>query len=143
MTLSNSTTIMALDVGERRIGVAVAGSIARLAQPFKTLDNSPEIFDQIQKLIKDQNVSVLVVGRPRNLSGQVTNQTKLTEEFASKLEKTITIPIYAQDEAVTSRQAEAELKARGKTYSKGEVDSLAATYILEDYLKEHLEISHV
>jgi putative Holliday junction resolvase len=71
------------------------------------------------------------------MQGQVTQQTEAIEAFSEDIRQHINIPISYQDEAVTSRQAEAELQARGRPYKKGDIDALAATYILEDYLTEH------
>lgn len=133
MTITNSY-ILALDVGEKRIGVALASPIARLAQPLKVLQNSENIWDELKALISKEAVGVVVVGLPRSLSGKDTSQTISAREFAAKLAKLKDIKIVLQDEALTSRQAEAELRARGDKYEKGDIDALAATYILEDYL---------
>ncbi len=131
---------MALDVGERRIGVGVASLQARLAQPLTTLDNGDGIVAELEKLIAEHEVSALVVGLPRGLSGQHTSQTAYAEAFAKKIGTRLGLPLYWQDEAVTSKKAEAELRARGKPYTKGDVDALAATYILEDFLNDHPEV---
>jgi len=128
---------MALDVGERRIGVAIAGSQARLASPLTTLANARGIMGDIQKLVYEHNAFALVVGLPRGLSGQHTAQTMEVEKFKSVLERHLNIPVYWQDEALTSRQAETELQSRGKPYQKEDVDSLSATYILEDFIRDH------
>lgn len=133
MTNSNGY-ILALDVGEKRIGAAIASPIAKLAQPHLTLDNSEHIWNEMKGLIKSENISTIVVGLPRNLSSQDTKQTVYARSFAKKLEEITGITPVLQDEALTSRQAEAELRARGTTYAKGDIDALAATYILEDYL---------
>jgi putative holliday junction resolvase len=133
--------IMALDVGSRRIGVALASSLTRFAQPLTTLHNSDQVIEDIILLIKDNNVGVLVIGIPRGLQGQITDQTTQTNEFIDLLKKHLTIPVYEQDEAVTSLKAESELKQRGKPYQKADVDALAAIYILEDYLHERQAIS--
>ena len=94
---------------------------------------------ELKNIIVSENAAALVVGRPRGLSGQQTAQTKRTEIFAEEL-KTLGLPVYFQDEAVTSKQAEAELQARGKPYKKSDIDALAAAYILEDWLREHKEL---
>lgn len=130
-----SSSILALDVGQRRIGVAAADSAARLAHPLTTLINEGDITGKIGALIDEHNAKELVVGLPRGLDGQQTGQSKYTEAFVRQLRQKISVPIHLQDEAVTSRQAEAELKSRGKPYAKADIDALAATYILEDYLK--------
>lgn len=132
-----ASSVIALDVGEKRIGVARAGIMTLLPQPFTTLTNSRQIADDIARLLQEQHAVALVIGLPRGLQGQETAQTRSVEAFGHNLTQHLPIPVYWQDEAVTSRQAEAELKARGKPYAKGDIDALAATYILEDFLREH------
>lgn len=138
--LNSNSSILALDVGGQRIGVASANAVARLAGPLMTIQNSGNIIEEITKLISRYDAAALVIGLPRGLDGQHTDQTRAIEDFVMKLKQHITLPVYWQDEAVTSRQAEAELQARGKPYQKGDIDALAATYILEDFLNEHPEI---
>ena len=125
--------IMALDVGSKRIGVAIANSVARLPRPLTTLDAEVDALGQLAALIASQGVNTLVVGLPRGLEGQETSQTATVRSFVDGLAQ-FGLPVYFQDEALTSRKAEAELAARGKAYNKGDVDALAATYILEDFL---------
>ncbi len=88
----------------------------------------------LQTICTERAVSQLVAGLPRGLDGQETAQTAYARNFAEAISQQLQLPVYYQDEAVTSRQAEAELQARGKPYAKGDIDALAATYILEDYL---------
>lgn len=128
------SSILSLDVGESRVGVALASKIARLASPYTTLPNTTKIFEEIQAIIKRESVELVVVGLPRNLSGDDTDQTRYCRAFAEQLEKFV--PIAFQDEALTSQKAEAELKSRGKPYQKADIDSLAATYILDDFLTQ-------
>ncbi|HEX3568899.1 MAG TPA: Holliday junction resolvase RuvX [Candidatus Saccharimonadales bacterium] len=137
--VKNNSSILALDVGERRIGVAVASTIARIAHPLTTLLRSDQSVHDIQALITEHDAQAVAVGYPRGLNGQSTAQTAATEAFVRELKRVVTVPLYFQDEAVTSRQAEAELQSRGKPYVKGDIDALAATYILEDFLREHVE----
>jgi putative Holliday junction resolvase len=129
------STVLALDVGEKRIGVALASLQARLAHPLKTLHRSKDSFEQIQALVDEHGARTVVVGLPRGLSGQTTAQTRSVEEFKAELQRVLTVPAHWQDEAVTSAQAEEELRSRGKPYKKEDIDALAATYILEDYLR--------
>ncbi len=127
-----ANNILALDVGEKRIGVAIANTEARLPAPLMTLPHVPSIVSDIQQLISTHDVSMVIVGLPRNMSGEDTAQTAYVRRFVDELQ--LTTPYLYQDEALTSRKAEEELRARGKPYAKGDVDALAATYILEDYL---------
>ena len=133
-------SVLALDVGERRIGVALASLHARLASPFTTLVRSEATVRDIQDLIDAHQAIALVVGLPRGLDGQHTAQTMAVEEFKAALEQAVSVPVYWQDEALTSRQAEAELRARGKAYKKEDIDALSATYILEDFMRDHPEV---
>lgn len=138
--LTTTPSIIALDIGERRIGVAIGAVQARLASPLQTLQRSESIFDEIAQLAKTQQAVGIVLGLPRGLEGQHTAQTAAVEAFGNALEKMVSVPLYWQDEALTSRQAEAELVARGKPYRKEDIDALSATYILEDFMRDHPEI---
>lgn len=138
--LTSSQSIVALDVGAKRIGVASANAVARIAHPLTTLDHGEQILADIQRLVATEQAAMVVVGLPRGLSGQETDQTRTIQGFGAKLEEHLDIPLYWQDEAVTSAQAEAELQKRGKPYAKGDIDALAATYILEDFLNDHPEV---
>lgn len=129
-------TIVALDVGAQRIGVARANSIARIASPLTTLQHTDHIFDDITELLRQEQADALVVGLPRGLDGQETDQTGYVRTFIADLQEHISIPVHLQDEALTSVKAEKELQARKKPFAKGDVDALAATYILSDYLDQ-------
>ena len=138
--LSSSDSIIALDVGAKRIGVAVANAVARIARPHSTLEHTDEILAVIERLARQEGAAMVVVGLPRGLSGQETEQTRIVQAFGKELAAHLGLPMHWQDEAVTSEKAEAELKQRGKPYVKGDIDALAATYILEDFLNEHPEV---
>lgn len=125
---------LGLDVGDVRIGTALARSDVRIANPLTTLPNRPEIYQDIAALAKEHGVSAVVVGWPRGLEGQITSQTRIVEAFVENLRHVVDLPVHLQDEALTSRKAEAELRRRKQPFAKEEVDALAATYILEDYL---------
>jgi len=129
-------SVLALDVGDARIGVAVANIEARLPRPLTTLQNDESFFELLHKLIAEHNVQTLVVGLPRGMEGQETAQTQKVAAFIMLLRKKVALPLFVQDEAATSVKAEEELRARGKPYEKSAIDALAATYILEDYLGE-------
>ena len=133
-------SILGLDVGTRRIGVSAASLEARLPRPLITLLFDDTFFGALETIVEVEGVELMVVGFPRNLRGHHTAQTEAIESFTAQLRQHFAMPIHFQDEAVTSKHAEAELKARGKPYDKGDIDSLAATYILEDFLAENKEL---
>lgn len=130
--------ILALDIGEKRVGVAVAEEPVFLAHALPTLANDEGLVDKITDLLKSRGCSKLVVGYPRNQSGAPTAQTKMVENTIADLKVSEAVEVVWQDESLTSVKAKAELEERGKPYDKGDVDALAATYILEDYLRANI-----
>jgi putative Holliday junction resolvase len=134
--------ILALDVGDKRVGVAIASLTARLPRPLTTLPRGDKFFEELKQIIQAEAVGEVVVGLPRGLDGQATGQTAATEQFIKQLRSECDLPVHLQDEALTSKQAEAELGSRGKTHAKADVDALAATYILEDFLASYNKIGN-
>ena len=133
-----SLKLMALDVGTKRIGIALADSFIKIAIPFTTVEinNVDSAIKQIIEIISKEEIDVLVVGLPRNQSGEETSQTAYTKEFVKNFEYSVD-KICFQDESLTSIQAEDRLKSYGKPYSKGDIDMNAASIILQDYLEEN------
>lgn len=135
MTLSKQ--ILALDIGERRIGVARGDTMIKIAVPLTTVLVDGTELDQIRKLLDDECAHTLVVGYPRNQSGDATAQTAYVESVAEQL-RSDTIELVYQDESLTSVIAEQRLAARGKPYQKADIDAEAAAIILQDYLERHV-----
>lgn len=131
--------IVALDVGEKRIGVAHTPPGTTMAMPFTTLQNDAELWSLLKHLIDKQNVAILVVGLPRGMDGQETEQTKKIRKFAKQLEE-FEIPIHLQDEAATSVKARETLEKSRQPYEKEAVDALAASYILQDFIDNNPQI---
>jgi len=129
-----NSSILALDVGERRIGIAWADGALRIPFPLVTIAAEAVPIIKIKEIYEDQRAGLIVVGLPRNQQGEETAQSKFARDFAASLEKE-GLPITFQDESLTSVLAEDELKKRGKPYKKEDIDSLAATLILQDYLE--------
>lgn len=129
-------TFLALDVGRARIGIALANDVVRIASPLPALANDDTFKKRLLELIVEHQVATVVVGWPRGLDGQETEQTQYVNNFVDLLDAWLQIPVHLQDEAATSIKAEEELKRRGAPYEKGDIDSLSAVYILEDYLAE-------
>lgn len=128
-------TILALDVGQKRIGVARANTIARIPESLVTLPNNQEFKQVLLTLIKEHSVTTIIVGLPRNMSGEETPQTEYIRTFIKKLK--LTVPVHFQDETLTSIHAAEMLESRKGRHTKEDVDSMAAVLILEDYLQEN------
>ncbi len=134
--------ILALDVGERRIGVAISDPDERLAVPLRILERQSAATDtkSIIDIAQAENVELLVVGHPLSLDGTVGPQARRVEEFAARLRKASGLPLELWDERLSSVQAERQLPVSRKARPKGSrrrrapVDDLAAAIILQSYL---------
>lgn len=135
--MSNKKALLALDVGEVRIGIAVADTAVRIAIPFITLSVDGDEVKQIARIVLDQAINTIVVGYPRNQSGETTAQTEYVETFSAGLSD-LGPDIVFQDESLTSVIAEQRLKDRGTSYQKSDIDMEAAVLILQDYMEQKL-----
>ncbi len=130
--------LIGLDVGTKRIGVAKADSNVRVAVPYSAVEVDGTEFDKIASLARAWDINCFVLGLPRNNSGEETKQSQFVRQFAADLKEAIPgAKICFQDESLTSVEAEKRLKKRKKSYKKGDIDSEAATIILQDFLEEH------
>jgi putative Holliday junction resolvase len=134
--MSKSKSLLALDVGEARIGVALADTTVKIAVPYGAIEVDGTELTQIAQLAVREDADVIVVGYPRNQSGEATAQTAYVEQFASQLTDMASEVVF-QDESLTSVLAEQRLKARGGQYSRGDIDAEAAVIILQDYIEEY------
>lgn len=126
--------LLCLDVGERRIGVAVGDTGVRIAIPLKTIEVDGNEFQAILQTYLEEKAALIVVGYPRNQQGETTQQTEYVEQFVEPLREHV--KIVFQDESLTSVQAEKRLIARKAPYTKGDIDAEAAAIILQDYMEE-------
>ncbi|NCU30202.1 Holliday junction resolvase RuvX [Candidatus Saccharibacteria bacterium] len=129
----NTQRLLAFDVGEKRIGIAEADTSLKIAFPIGTIFVDGLEFERIKQLIAEKEPSILIVGYPRNQSGFKTQQTAIAHDFATQLRQ-FRLSVEFQDESLTSVVAEERLKLREKPYEKADIDSEAATIILQDYL---------
>ncbi|QOY92256.1 Holliday junction resolvase RuvX [Paludibaculum fermentans] len=135
--------VLALDVGRKRIGLAVSDSMG-LAQGLDTLlrKTMREDVARLRQIAMERKVSLFLVGLPLNMRGDEGEMAEFVRTFARKLEDGTGLPVKFQDERLTSVEAESRLQERGmslermlKEKRKGAVDRLAAMILLEDYLR--------
>ena len=133
--------ILALDVGDRRIGVALSDPLGILASPLTTIDRrtTPETeaaIDAVLALTEQHEAAEILVGIPYLMSGRIGAQARITLDFAQALSERTTIPITHTDERLSSVQADRMLTQSGtsNTRDKGRTDSAAAAVILQAYL---------
>lgn len=125
--------IIGLDVGDRRIGVAISSPEGRLAVPLRIIERQKEPADieAIATLARAEEATAIVVGYPLSMDGTAGQQARHIEGFARRLKKSTGLPLELWDERLTSVQAERSLTGSRR---RGPVDDLAAAIILQAYL---------
>ena len=132
--MAKNKRLLGLDVGAARIGVANGDGSVRIAIPDGVIEvDGNEVTAVAEKVIAG-DYDTIVIGYPRNQSGEPTGQTEFVEAFAKRLAD-IDASIVFQDESLTSVIAEQRLQSRGQPYTKGDIDSEAAVLILQDYME--------
>jgi putative Holliday junction resolvase len=133
--------LMALDLGEKRIGVALSDQTHSFARAFSVFKRKSRIedFERIRQIIDDKKVNLLIVGLPISASGVESVKAAWVRDYVADLENYISIEIELWDESFSTVDAEASLRSRGiKGRKRRErVDSVAAAFILQSYLDEH------
>ena len=131
---------LGLDIGDRRIGVALSDPEGILASPFAIIDRRDDRLDikAITDIISQQQVGQVVIGLPRSLDGSLGRQAEKVKDFVQKLSEHIRIPVEYRDERLTTVMAERLKRAAGvkKTRQKARHDAEAAALILQGYLDE-------
>lgn len=128
---------MALDVGDKRIGIAYSDPFGISLNPLPYIENNDKVFENLSRLIKEYDIGTIVVGLPLTLKGEEGEQAKKTKGFVEVLKKHIPeeIKIEFIDERFTTALAEKHLKETSKkSKRKKKLDSLSAMYILKTYL---------
>ena len=140
-THAPSGRILGLDVGSRRIGVAVSDPLGITAQGLDTLlrRNKRQDFAQLERVIREYGVREIVVGLPLRMSGEEGIQAEKMQAFAEDLRKRFGLPVHLWDERLTSaeanrllRETEMSIEKRGKA-----VDRMAAVLILQGWMEGH------
>ena len=136
--------VVGLDVGEKRIGVAVSDLTGTLARPVGVVQTSGLDRDAVDRAsaeiarlaAEEDGVATIVVGLPRHLDGRASDMTPRVEAFASRLGDRTALPVHLQDERLSSREAERLLAVREKDWRvrKKKLDAAAAAVILQDFL---------
>jgi putative pre-16S rRNA nuclease len=142
--------VLGIDVGGRRIGLAISDASRTLARPLSTLTVSgpedavarvaQEIARVSAELAEDDDaLAEIVVGAPSRLDGSANGQTPKVNAFVASLRARTTLPIVREDERLTSREAESRLAVGERDWRrrKARLDAAAAAIILQDYLDRH------
>lgn len=130
---------LGLDLGSRTLGVSVSDKTGLIASNYKTIRHNEEydlLLEEVKKLVLELEIDAVVLGMPKNMNGTIGEKGELSISFKEKLEKIISVPVYLQDERLTTKSA-TDLLIQGNVSRKNRkkvVDSVAATIILQTYL---------
>jgi putative Holliday junction resolvase len=132
--------VLGLDLGARRIGLAISDQAARIALPEGYLDRKglEKDLDALQALVSERAVTCIVVGLPRRLDGSEGAGAEAARRFAAALSEKTALPVELQDERLTTAEAERILReapARQRRGRKQKLDAMAATLLLDTYLE--------
>ena len=135
--------VVGIDLGERRIGVAVSDTTATLARPLKTIERGrsdaaavEQLRATIAELSDEEEIGSVVVGLPRRLDGSPNQQTPRVQQIVAMLTARLTIPVVTQDERLSSHEADERLALYENDWRrrKAKLDAASAAVILQDYL---------
>jgi putative Holliday junction resolvase len=129
--------LLGLDVGEKRVGVALCDETQTLARPLLTLNRASkkEDFARLAALCREHAIEKVIVGLPKTLRGEEGPQAQRVRRYASELQAALNLPIDFWDERYSSVDAQERLASSSrKARAKGDIDSAAATIILQEYL---------
>lgn len=143
--------VLALDVGERRTGVAISDPTGTLARPLQSLEHASrgEVFAAVAALVAEHGVGVIVVGQPIGLDGTEGPQAQRMARYAEAMAAQVPVEVILWDESLTTvtaeeimRQTRSEKKRR-RARGNGELDSFAAAVILQSYLDSRHRDDHL
>ena len=138
--MSKPLTALAFDFGTRSIGLAYGQSLtggARELDPLPAKDGKPD-WDQVQRVVKEWQPQVLLVGLPLNMDGSESEFGARARKFGQRLHGRLGLPVEYADERLSTRAAKDEARERGHRgdYANRPVDSIAARIFLEDWLRQ-------
>ena len=132
--------VMALDVGDRRIGVALSDAGGILASPLTIIEQATQAqaITEILKIVREREVSAIIIGLPYSLNGSIGPQAEKVQVFVEELKQQTNLPIELRDERFTTATAVEYKKAASKKKPdrKTRYDAMAAAIILQEYLDE-------
>lgn len=136
---------LGLDLGSKTLGLSISDKTGLIASDYKVLRYTDEakLLKELLEIIKEESVEGLVLGYPLNLNGTISERCKITLDFKEKLTNYVNIPIYMQDERLTTVEANRMLISNGtRRYKRKKVvDKIAAVLILQTFLDKNREVS--
>ena len=130
---------LGLDLGSKTLGIAISDKSGTIATALKIINHDSDykgLIDKVCDIVIEENIDGIVLGYPKNMDNSIGEKGKLSEEFKKDLEEHLDIPIFLEDERLTTKQAEDMLIKNNTSRKKRKkvIDKLAATIILQSYL---------
>lgn len=130
---------LGLDLGTKTLGIAISDKMGLIARSLKIIRHNEEyerLIEEIKTLVEEEKIEALVLGYPKNMNNTLGEKAKLSEEFKAKLEEKTNLPVYLEDERLTTKQATDILISNNTSRKKRKkvIDSMAATIILQSFL---------
>ncbi|MBU0560054.1 MAG: Holliday junction resolvase RuvX [Bacteroidetes bacterium] len=136
----NIERFLAIDYGEKRVGLAITDPLRIFAYPLETFLNDNNFWKRLKKVFDSYNIVKIIIGYPFKENGEKSSSTKLIEEFAKELQNKTSIQIEFYDERYSSEIARQRViesvSSKKKRRDKGLIDKNAAAVFLQDYLSE-------
>jgi putative Holliday junction resolvase len=128
--------ILGLDIGDKRIGVAVSDELEIISSPLEVIENDDKVAEKIKEIINKYKIKKVVVGIPYTLKGSAGYQAGKTIEFVDRILKNMNVEVDYADERYTTK---IPMRLFKKYSKKKLIDRFSASIILEDYLKRKKE----
>ena len=133
---------LGLDLGSRTLGMAVSDALGMIASSYKIVRHNEEydrLLEEVQATVEEKKIEAIVLGLPKNMNNTIGPKGELSFQFKEKLENKLGIPVYLEDERLTTKQAENILINNDTSRKKRKkvIDSMAATIILQSYLDKN------
>ena len=132
--------ILAIDYGEKKVGLALSDPLKIIAKPYKTIDNisDDKLIEDFNAIINEKNIDTIVIGLPLTMKNSFSKQTENVNKFINLLKNKVDIEVIIVDERLSSIEAKRSLVSQGiKTgHNKKDVDMTAAALFLQSYLNQ-------
>jgi len=126
--------ILGIDLGKRRIGLALGDTESKIAIGLPTILNDRHLVDNLRTIIKGERIKRFIVGLPKTMSGATGEQAGYTQKWADKISQLLEVEVVYEDERLSSKMARDGLLAIGHHLKKEDIDQAAAVLILQSYL---------
>ena len=131
-------TILGLDIGEKRTGVAISNNVSSICTPLEYINSNNNFLEQISKIISEKNIDTIIIGLPKLLSGKEGKRAKISRKISKEIQSEYnSIKVILWDERLTTEQAFKSMKSAGMKIKniKSKLNSVSAIIILESYLQ--------